>query len=87
MHTMGTGREIRLTEYDDGYWTACDLKTELFAQGKSRNEALENLDGVIAAVEDGAGREPTDEELEALGIDPEENTPGEPSGELPEVLK
>lgn len=40
---------------------------------------------VVAALEGEAGREPTDEELRALGIDPADNTPGR--GDLPDVLK
>jgi len=83
MHTMSTGREIRLTEIESGRWRARDLEEELLAVGESRVDALEKLDDVIAAAKGEAGHEPTDEELEALGINPEENI----SGELPEVLK
>lgn len=36
-------------------------------------ETLDNLDEVIAAVEDDAGRPPTDDELRRIGIDPEDN--------------
>lgn len=80
---MSTGREIRLTEIESGRWRARDLEEELLAVGESRVDALEKLDDVIAAAKGEAGHEPTDEELEALGINPEENI----SGELPEVLK
>jgi len=81
-----TGRtpSITLTENPDGNWTARNLAAELSAQGATREEALENLDEVVAAVRGEGGREPTEEQLRELGIDPEENVPG---GELPDVLK
>jgi hypothetical protein len=52
----------------------------------SRDDAFDNLDEVIAAVKDDAGRSPTDEELRAAGIDAEDNQRAE-SGDLPDVLK
>lgn len=81
---MSTGREIRLVE-SDGLWTARDLGVEVSAQGATRAEALSNLDEVVAAVEGDAGREPTDEELRELGVDPDENRPGR--GDVPDVLQ
>ena len=39
------------------------------AQGESREDVLDNLDAVVAAVD---GREPpTDEEIQELGVEPE----------------
>lgn len=78
-------REIRLVEGDDGRWTARDLDVGLSAQGETRAEALENLDAVVDAAAGEGGREPTDEELRELGIDPEDNRPGR--GDLPGVLE
>ncbi|WP_089818284.1 type II toxin-antitoxin system HicB family antitoxin [Halomicrobium zhouii] len=81
---MSTGREIHLTENPDGQWTARDESAEVSVQGATRDEALDALDDVVAAVEGDGGRPPTDKELRDLGIDPDENTSG---GELPDVLK
>ena len=81
---MSSGREIRLTDDPDSeYWVAKDIETGVASQGKTREQALENLDEAVEGYH-GAGREPTDEELAELGIDPDENTSG---GELPDVLK
>lgn len=77
-------REIRLVQ-EDGRWTARDVEAELSAQGETREEALDALDRVVAAAAGEGGREPTDEELRELGIDPAENRPGR--GDLPSVLK
>lgn len=41
-----------------------------------------NLDEAVALYRGEIGREPTDEELREVGIDPDDNT----SGELPDVL-
>lgn len=75
---------ITLTENDDGWWTARNLVVGVSAQGKTRDEALTNLDEVVAATEGEGGREPTDEELRRAGIDPEDNVSGD---ELPEFLR
>jgi len=75
---------ITLTKNPDGRWTARDVEREISAQGESRSEALENLDAVVDALHGEAGREPTEEELRELGVDPAENEAG---GELPDVLK
>lgn len=83
-HTMGAGKEIRLT--NDGntdLWTAVDVETGAASQGETREAALENLDEAVEGYE-GAGRPPTDEELRELGIDPEGN---DCSGELPDALQ
>lgn len=81
---MSTGRQIRLTENEDGWWTARDLDAEVTSQGPTREEALENLDEAVALATGEVGHEPTDEELRELGIDPAENTAGR---ELPDVLE
>jgi len=41
---MSTGREIRLIEEDDGWWSAIDEEAGVASQGPTRQEALENLD-------------------------------------------
>lgn len=72
-----------LSRNPDDRWTARDLEHGVSAQGDSRDEALENLDDVIDALEGEGGREPTEADLEELGIEPGEN---ESSDELPDVL-
>ena len=79
-------RRITLTQADDGWWTARDEIARLTTQGETRDEALENLDEVIAAVENDAGHFPTDDELREAGIDPEDNRRAG-SGDLPDVLQ
>ena len=78
--------EITLTRNDDGWWTARDETRGLTTQGETRDEALSNLDDVIEALENDAGRPPTDEELREAGIDPGANRRAG-SGELPDVLE
>lgn len=78
--------KITLIRNDDGWWTARDETRGLTTQGETRDEALSNLDDVIDAVENDAGRPPTDEELRAAEIDPEENRRAG-SDELPDVLE
>lgn len=81
-------RKITLTQGDDGGWTAHDDERGLTAEGDTRVEALERLDGVVAAAEGTDGRPPTDEELREWGIDPEENRRRkEGEGDLPEFLQ
>jgi len=78
-------RKITLTQDDEtDWWTAVDEDTGVASQGETREEALENLDEAIALYKGEIGREPTDEELREVGIDPEDN---ESTGELPDVLK
>lgn len=48
-------------------------------------ETLDNLDGVIAAVKDDAGRPPIDDELRRIGIDPEDDRRAG-SSDLPDAL-
>lgn len=81
---MSTGRQIRLTQNEDGWWTARDLDAEVTSQGETRGEALDNLDEAVALAAGEIGHEPTDEELRELGIDPEENTTGD---DPPDVLE
>lgn len=57
------------------WWSVRDKETGVATQGKSRHEALENLDEALAGYH-GAGEPPTDEELREAGIDPENNTSG-----------
>jgi predicted RNase H-like HicB family nuclease len=45
---MSTGREIRLIQEDDGWWSAVDEETNVASQGETRQEALENLDEAVA---------------------------------------
>ena len=78
-------REIRLVKNPDGQWTARDLRVGVTAQGKSRDEALDTLDAVIAAVEGDGGHSPTDEEIRDLGVDPE--VARSQSDNLPDVLQ
>jgi len=49
---MSTGREIRLIEEDDGWWSAVDEEMGVASQGPSRGEALENLDEAVELTED-----------------------------------
>lgn len=49
---MSTGREIRLVEEDDGWWSAIDEETGVASQGPSRKVALDNLDEAIALTEE-----------------------------------
>lgn len=48
---MSTGREIRLIEESDGWWSAIDEDTGVSSQGSTRREALENLDEALAATD------------------------------------
>jgi len=76
--------EISLTLGDSGdLWVARDEETGVASQGETREAALDNLDEAVALYHGETGREPTDEELRDVGIDPDENT----SGELPDVLQ
>jgi predicted RNase H-like HicB family nuclease len=76
--------EIRLWQ-EDSWWIAKDVDTGVTTQGESREDALDNLDDAVAVYSGESGREPTEEELRALGIDPADNTTGDE--EPPDVLK
>ncbi|WP_348611646.1 type II toxin-antitoxin system HicB family antitoxin [Halobaculum rarum] len=78
----GATREIRLVENPDGQWTARDQTVGVTAQGDA---ALDALDDVVAAVRGKGGHEPTEEEIRALGVDPE--VARSQDGELPDVLQ
>ena len=82
---MSIGREIRLLENEDGWWTAVDRETGVASQGETREAALENLDEAVA-LHRGEGEPIEDEEafLRDVGIDPEnvEETEG-----LPEFMQ
>lgn len=66
------GTTITLVREDD-WWVAKDEETGVVSQGKSRQEALENLDEAVQGYR-GEGDPPTEEDLRELGIDPAENT-------------
>lgn len=68
---MSTGREIRLIENDDGWWTAVDDETGVASQGETREEALSMLDEAVALHRGDVGRPVTDDDLREWGIDPE----------------
>lgn len=66
-------------------WVITDVETGVTTQGETREHALEMLDEAVALHKGEIGREPTDEELEELDIDPEDNTIG--NEEPPEFLQ
>jgi predicted RNase H-like HicB family nuclease len=71
-----SGLEPTITLTDEGeWWVAKDTETGVTPQGRTRHEALENLDGAVEGYH-GEGEPPTDEELRELGIDPAENEAG-----------
>jgi predicted RNase H-like HicB family nuclease len=76
--------EIRLWCEDD-WWVAKDVKTGVTTQGQSREAALANHDEAVALHNGEVGREPTNEELREMGIDPADNTTGDQ--EPPDVLE
>lgn len=76
--------EIRLWHEDD-WWIARDVETGVTTQGEPRDVALANLDEAVALHNDEVGREPTDEQLREMGIDPADNTTGDE--DPPDVLK
>lgn len=78
-------REIRLLKNPDGQWTAWDLRAGVTAQGESREAALDNLDAAVEAVEGDGGHSPTDDEIRALGVDPE--VARSQGDDLPDVLQ
>ena len=83
--TNDPDREIRLLKNPDGQWTARDLRVEVTAQGESREEALENLDAVVAAIESDGGHSPTDDEIRDLGVDPD--VARSHDDDLPDILQ
>ena len=71
-HDPPTGTTITLTR-ETNWWVAKDEETGVASQGKSRQEALENLDEALQGYH-GDGDPPSDEDLREMGIDPEHNT-------------
>lgn len=69
---MDDTRRILLIERDR-QWEAHDLDVEVSAVGETRDDALNQLDDVVAAVRGEDGHSPSDEELRAAGVDPEVN--------------
>jgi predicted RNase H-like HicB family nuclease len=73
----GIPTRISLELSDDGEgWLVRDEETGVATEGETRQHALEMLDDAVAAYKGESGREPTDEELREVGIDPEQNTSG-----------
>lgn len=70
----GVDPAITLTK-DDGWWIAKDTETGVSSQGRTREQALDNLDEALDGYH-GDGDEPTDEDLREMGIDPENNQSG-----------
>lgn len=62
---MSTGREIRLIEEDDGWWSAVDEQTGVASQGPTRSEALENLDEAVSVTKEARNDESTAPEPDA----------------------
>ncbi|XGI83765.1 type II toxin-antitoxin system HicB family antitoxin [Halorutilales archaeon Cl-col2-1] len=80
-------RKITLTQ-EDGVWVAKDEDEGVASQGSTKEEALDNLEEAVALHKGEIGREPTEEELREIGIDPEDNdNDNEAGGELPDFLK
>jgi len=75
--------EIRLWREDD-WWLAEDVETGVTTQGESREAALSNLDDAVALERGDAGREPTEAELRAVGVYPDDDATGDE--EPPDVL-
>jgi predicted RNase H-like HicB family nuclease len=72
-----SGRTITLTQADDGWWVARDEETGVASQGKTRQDALDNLDEAVALHKGEVGEsidswEEEEKVLEELGIDPDE---------------
>ncbi|MCU4799719.1 type II toxin-antitoxin system HicB family antitoxin [Halobacteria archaeon HArc-gm2] len=74
--------EIHLTREGD-WWVAKDVETGVASQGETREEALEMLDEAVALHKGEIGREPTDEDLEEWGLDPDETG----DKELPDFMQ
>ncbi len=85
-------REIRLTQEGD-WWVAKDEDEGVASQGRTRQEALENLDEAVALHKGEIGDpietwEGEKEVLEDLGIDPDEvKEAREENDELPEFMQ
>jgi predicted RNase H-like HicB family nuclease len=79
---------ITLTENEDGWWTARNIKVGVSSQGPTKQEALENLEEAVALHKGEIGEEVSEDEQEEvlrdLGIDPDEL---DGDRELPEFMK
>lgn len=64
-----TGREIRLIEEEDGWWSAVDGQMGVASQGPTRTEALENLDEAVALTEEARGDDSPAPEPDAPRVD------------------
>ncbi|APX98581.1 type II toxin-antitoxin system HicB family antitoxin [Natronorubrum daqingense] len=81
---MSTGVNPTITLSEEGeWWVAKDTKTGVVSQGKTRTDALDNLDEALDGYH-GKGDEPTTEELREAGIEPGKNTTNEP---LPDAFQ
>lgn len=67
---MSTGREIRLIEEDDGWWSAIDQETGVASQGETREVTLKNLDDAVELAEE-ARNDPSAPEPDAPWFDGE----------------
>ena len=80
-------RTITLTQEDD-WWVAIDEDEGVASQGKTREEALENLDEAVTLHKGEIGEEISEDEqeevLRELGIDPDEV---EGDRKLPDFMK
>ncbi|WP_336329985.1 type II toxin-antitoxin system HicB family antitoxin [Haloarcula sp. CGMCC 1.2071] len=61
--------EIRMWREGD-WWVITHIETGVTTQGDTREHALEMLDDAVALHKGEAGHEPTDEELQEMGLDP-----------------
>lgn len=83
--SMSTGVEPTITLTEDGeWWIAEDTETGVVSQGKTRTEALDNLDEALEGYH-GAGETPDDAALRDAGIDPENNVSGAPDNDIFEL--
>lgn len=70
---MSTGVEPTITLTDTGeWWVAEDTETGVTSQGRTREEALDNLDEALEGYE-GMGEAPSEDRLRSIGIDPSNN--------------
>jgi predicted RNase H-like HicB family nuclease len=73
---MSSSVEPTITLTDDGdWWVARDVETGVTSQGRTRKDALDNLDEALAGYH-GAGESPSEADLRELGIDPQNNESG-----------
>lgn len=68
---------ITLREQPEGGWAAIDEETGVVSQGETRMQALDNLDEALDAYYGRNSHPPSEHELRDIGIDPENNQPGE----------